>query len=124
MKYKNIPSMAHNWSHSFVSYMNYVDHGHVCDDLYALAREKRGEKVVVSWVPHDQASDATLPVRAQKSVEHYRAGLQQHMRSHNVDPAAIQELRTEIWVDSSHRMNVRTIAVDDRGKGHQAYVWA
>jgi hypothetical protein len=123
MKYKNIRSMAHNWSHSFMSYMNYVDEAVVCEELYALARQRRGERIVVSWVPQDPAAEATLPARTQKSLGFYRGGLEKHMLSHNVDPSAVRQFRTEIWVDSSHRMNVRAVAIDDRGKGHEAYVW-
>ena len=39
MKYKLIKSMAHNWTHSFMSNMNYVDNGYVFEDMYQLARD-------------------------------------------------------------------------------------
>lgn len=48
MKYKLIRSMAHNWSHSFMSEMNYVDGAFVYEDVYKLARERRGEKVIIN----------------------------------------------------------------------------
>lgn len=41
MKYKVLKSIAHNLSHSFVSYTNYFDDGYVVDDLLLLARSAK-----------------------------------------------------------------------------------
>jgi hypothetical protein len=39
MKYKNIPSMAHNFAHSFLSGMHFVENTHLHDELYRLLRQ-------------------------------------------------------------------------------------
>lgn len=39
MKYRILKSVAHNFSHSFVSYMNYFDDDYVIEDLLQIVRE-------------------------------------------------------------------------------------
>ena len=39
MKIKDIGSMAHNWTHSFMSAMNHVDGDYVFEDMFALAED-------------------------------------------------------------------------------------
>jgi len=122
MKYKLIRSMAHNWSHSFMSAMNYVDGAFVCEDVYSLARKQRGEKVIINWIP--AAEDLqTLPLRVQQSALAYRAGLAEHFRRHRVDASAIKMFRTEVYVAENFRMYVRAVVIDDRDKQHVAFVW-
>lgn len=124
MKYKLIRSMAHNWSHSFMSEMNYVDGAFVYEDVYRLARERRGEKVIINWIPADAGDSRDLPPRVQKCVEAYRAGLAEHLRRHHVDASALKVFRTEVYVAENFRMYVRAFAVDDRDKEHVAFVWS
>ena len=74
MKYKILKSVAHNFSHSFVSYMNYVDDGYVIDDLLQLARKANGERLKINWIP-DTASEQFLTPRVVKSVASYKEWL-------------------------------------------------
>jgi hypothetical protein len=124
MKYKLIRSMAHNWSHSFMSGMNYVDDAFVFEDVYKLARERRGEKVIISWIPADGEDSRDLPPRVQHCVEAYRAGLAEHLRRHHVDASALTTFRTEVYVAENFRMYVRAFVIDDRDKEHVAFVWS
>ena len=123
MKYKLIRSMAHNWSHSFMSGMNYVDDAFVFEDVYRRARERRGEKVIISWIPADGEDSRDLPPRVQQCVEAYRAGLADHLRRHHVDASALKTFRTEVYVAENFRMYVRAFVIDDRDKEHLAFVW-
>lgn len=116
--------MAHNWAHSFVSYTNYVDGGYVCDELYELARARRGRKVVVSWLPARTEELFGLPRRVRKSIGFYRKALHKHLAAHRVEPRAIREFRTEIYVGGNSRVYVKAYVLDDRGKEHEAFVWA
>ena len=34
-----------------MSGMNYVDGGFVFEDVYQMARERRGAKVTINWIP-------------------------------------------------------------------------
>ena len=42
MKYKHIDAVLHNFGHSFVSLMNYVDDEYILDVLPELARHSPG----------------------------------------------------------------------------------
>lgn len=123
MKYKPIRSMAHNWSHSFMSEMNYVDGDFVYKDVYKLARERRGEKVVINWIPAHSDDFLGLPPRVQKCAEAYRAALAEHLRRHRIDASALKIFRTEVYVAKNFQMYVRAFVVDDRNKEHVAFVW-
>ena len=123
MKYKLIRSMAHNWSHSFMSGMNYVDDAFVFEDVCRRARERRGEKVIISWIPARGEDSRDLPPRVQKCVEAYRTGLSEHLRRHHVDASALKTFRTEVYVAEKLRMYVRAFVIDDRDKEHLAFVW-
>ncbi len=48
MKYHVLKSIAHSFSHSFVSFTNYVDDGYVIDDFRQLARNANGERVSIN----------------------------------------------------------------------------
>lgn len=85
MKYKSIRSMAHNWAHSFMSGMNYVDAGFVFEDVYEMARARRGEKVVINWIPATSEELFGFSPRVRKCVLAYRAGLHEHLERHHID---------------------------------------
>ena len=123
-KYKAIRSMAHNWSHSFMSPINYVDGGFVYEDMYQMARQRRGAKVTISWIPstNDELSD--LPLRVQKCVAAYRTGLAEHLKRHRIHAAALVQFRTEVYVADNFQMHVRAFVLDDKNKEHVAYVWS
>lgn len=124
MKYKLIRSMAHNWSHSFMSEMNYVDGAFVYEDVYRLARERRGEKVIINWIPAGSEVSGDFPPRVQKCVEAYRNGLAEHLHRHHVEASTLKLFRTEVYVAENFRMYVRAFVVDDRNKEHVAFVWS
>jgi hypothetical protein len=124
VKYKLIKSMAHNWTHSFMSGMNYVDDDYVFEDMYQLARDQRGHRITVTWIPERPEELFRLTPRIRESLRHYRKALPEHLRRHQIDPAAISEMRTEVYVGENHRMYVRSYVLDNRGKEHVQFVWA
>jgi hypothetical protein len=124
MKYKLIKSMAHNWTHSFMSGMNYVDNDFVFEDMHQLARDRRGQKVTVTWIPERPDELLALTPRVRESLNYYRKALPQHLDRHNVERGAISEMRTEVYVADNHRMYVRSYVLDNRGKEHVQFVWA
>jgi len=123
VKYKAIRAMSHNWSHSFMSGMNYIDGRYVFEDLHDLARRRRGEKIVISWIPRRDLELFRLTPRVRRCVRHYRKSLKTHIARHGIDFAALEEMRTEVYVADNSRMHVRAYAKDDRGKEHEAFVW-
>jgi len=123
VKYKLICSMAHNWSHSFMSDMNYVDGGFVYEDVYKLAREKCGGKVVINWIPATTDELSEFPLRVTECIVAYRASLAEHLLRNKIDASALIEFRTEIYVAENFQMYVRAFVLDDRQKEHVAFIW-
>jgi hypothetical protein len=123
VKYKLIKSMAHNWTHSFMSEMNYVEGTFVFEDVYQLARDRKGQKVTVTWIPERPEELAALTPRIRGSLDHYRKALPEHLGRHKIEPSAIAEMRTEVYVAENYRMYVRSYVLDDRGKEHVQFVW-
>lgn len=121
MKYRILKSVAHNFTHSFVSYMNYVDDGYVMDDLRQVARDAKGARVSIQWIP-DSPPPAFLPPRVRKSIAHRKTWLPSHVANSGADIAAIRELRTDIFLKPNHQIAVEAHLVDDRGKEHVANV--
>jgi len=122
MKYRLLKSVAHNFSHSFVSYTNYFDDGHVIDDLLHLAREAKGERVSIQWFP-ESALPSSWPARVLKSIAHYRAWLPSHLNDSGVTSEAIREFRTDIYLKPNKQIAVEAHLVDDRGKEHISEVF-
>lgn len=114
--------MAHNWSHSFMSGMNYVDAGFVFEDVYEMARARRGAKVTINWIPATSEELFGFSPRVRKCVLAYRAGLHKHLERHRIDAVALLEFRTEVYVAENFRMYVRSYVLDDRNKEHTVFV--
>lgn len=117
MKYRILKSIGHNFSHSFVSYMNYVDDGHVVDDLRQLARQANGERISIHWIP-DSERQALLPERVLKSIASYKAWLPGLVSSSGASVEMIVEFRTDIFLKRSRQIAVEAYLLDDRGKEH------
>jgi hypothetical protein len=117
MKYRVLKSIAHNFSHSFVSYTNYVDEGHVIDDLRQLAREANGARISIRWIP-DARQQAPLTQRILKSITNYKARLPDLVHSSGANIEAILEFRTDIFLKPGKQIAVEAYLLDDRGKEH------
>lgn len=115
--------MAHNWPHSFMSGANYVDGGFVFEDVFQMARGRRGGKVIINSIPADNEELVGFPPRVSSCVLAYRAGLAEHLNRHCIDATALIEFRTEVYVAENFRMYVRSVVLDDRKKEHIAYIW-
>ncbi len=105
MKYKVLKSIAHNFSHSFVSYTNYIDNGPVIDDLLKLARKADGERVRIQWIP-EPAGDERWPPRIAKSLAYYREWLPTHVETSGACLEAIREFRTDIFLKPNKQVVV------------------
>ena len=117
MKYSVLKSIGHNFSHSFVSYMNYLDDGYVIDDLRQLARQANGERISIHWIP-DSKPQASLPRRVLKSIGNYKAWLPRHIQNSGSHIEAIREFRTDIFLKPDKQIAVESYLLDDRGKEH------
>ena len=116
MKYKNIYSAIHNFGHSFLSLMNYVDGVYVADQLWDMRSNE--VDITIDWLlatfsPVDQATPEIL-----KSIQQYASTLEKHLQSHNIDPAKITDLKLII----PSKRKIHMLARDDRGKEYKIYV--
>ena len=114
MKYKVLKSAAHNFSHSFVSYMNYIDNAPVIDDLLKLARNANGERVKIQWIP-DSAMHHDFTSRIRKSIASYKEWLPEHLLRAGADIEVIREFSTEIFLKPNKQVAVQALLIDDRG---------
>ena len=116
MKYKNINSAIHNFGHSFVSDMNYVDDDFIINELNKI--HKKGLEITIDWLtgsfePKSESSD-----RLKKSIGYWKNGLEKHLNQQNVDLSVLKKLEYSWPINSNHYME----AEDDRGKSYKVEI--
>ena len=122
MKYRHLPSALHNFGHSFVSLMNYVDDRYVVDVLEEIARDEPDHEVEINFT-----SGQTAPMRVgendtvAKSIRYWQEWLPKLLASQAVDPAAVDQVRVRLRLTRVGR-EVIVEAADDRGKQHKVFV--
>jgi hypothetical protein len=116
MKLKNIAAFAHNFTHSYVSFENYVDGEFVFKDLKSLAYEASDKLVSIYWISSGQNELPKYTQRIIKSIEYYNEWLPKLMEQHKVELDSITDLRTDIYVAANHQLEVRSYARDLNGK--------
>jgi hypothetical protein len=121
MKYKVLKSIAHNFSHSFMSGMNYVDDGHVIDDLLRLVRAAEGQRISIQWIP-DSIPARAFPARVAKSIALYKEWLPKHIKRAGGSIDSIREFRTDIFMKRNKQIAAEAHLVDDRGKQYACRV--
>ena len=121
MKYKLLKSIAHNFSHSFLSGMNYVDNGYVVEDLCKLAREADGQRLSIQWIP-DTIPERAFSRRLAKSIALYKEWLPTHIERAGGSIDSIREFRTDIFVKRNKQMAAEAHLIDDRGKQYVCQV--
>ena len=124
MKYKHIPAMAHNFTHSFMSAENYVDGAYVFEELHNLARDNPDRVISIHWVPESEEETNWLPPRTRKSIGYYRDALPRYFENHRIELSAVRVLRTDVFLAPNRQIHTRTVVVDDRGKEHAQLVWS
>lgn len=121
MKYKILGSAAHNFSQSFLSWVNYFDSGYAVEDLLVAVRRADGERVSVQWVP-DVPPPAFLTERVLKSIAHYKSWLPEFFEKSGTDLAGIREFRTDVFLKPNKQVAAEAHLVDDRGKKYVSIV--
>jgi len=116
MKLKNIKSLSHNLSHSYVSFENYVDGEFVFKELKEMAHRAKGEKVSIYWLYPESKVIPLFSERVSKSVEYYKGWLPRLLSQHELESSVIVELRTDIFIASNKQLEVQAYARDINGK--------
>lgn len=120
MQYKVLKSVAHNFTHSFMSFNNYVDEGYAIDDLRKLVRDTG--RVTIHWIP-ESPPDAGLTPRLIKSIGLWRESLQKIVSSMGSDLSLIRDFRTEVYLKENHQIAVEGVLTDNRGRVYIASVF-
>ena len=113
MKYKNINAALHNFGHSFLSLMNYIDEGHVLDDLAAI--HGRHHDIEINWLTGKFSPAPLITARIARSIAFWQQKLPDHLRRHSVDLAALTALAL-VW---PARARQHLLATDDRGSSYR-----
>ncbi len=116
IKLKNIKSLSHNLSHSYVSFENYVDGEFVFKELKEMACKASGEKVSIYWLYPDNKVVPLFSERVSKSIEYYKEWLPRLLLQHGLNRSAISELRTDIYIATNKQLEVQAYACDLNGK--------
>ncbi len=116
MKLKNIKSLSHNLSHSYVSFENYVDGEFVFKELRELAVKANGEKVSIYWLYPENKVVPLFNHRITKSIEYYKEWLPKLLVQHELEASVIEELRTDIYLAANRQLEVQAYARDINGK--------
>jgi hypothetical protein len=119
--YKRINSAIHNFAHSFVSLMNYVDGEYIIDLLPKLLRETPGHEIRFSLIDGTISPKRDFNPTFLKSVGYYRNRVASHLESEDVNPETIRSLDFILFADMNGPI-CRAEAVDDRGVAHAASV--
>jgi hypothetical protein len=112
MRYVHIRSMAHNYAHSFMSFMNYMDDVLIADEIRRFT-ERTNAPVRI-----DMLAGAVEPENASDTIRRaallYREHLPRHAASHGVELAALR--RFVVVVERATTGMCVTVDVeDDRG---------
>jgi hypothetical protein len=117
MKYKNIKSMLHNFAHSFVSLMNYVDNKYIIDILSEIMKKAENKEVKIYFPsgkieppPNDHNKKRTID----KSIGYYNDWLPKHAQSHNVELEKLSNIHL-VGKSTFRGVKYRIKARDDRG---------
>jgi hypothetical protein len=116
MKLKNIKSLSHNLSHSFVSFENYVDGEFVFKELRELAVKANVAKVSIYWLYPENKVVPLFNHRITKSIEYYKEWLPKLLVQHELEVSVIDELRTDIYLAANRQLEVQAYARDISGK--------
>ena len=116
MKLKNIKSLSHNLSHSYVSFENYVGGEFVFKELKELAHKANGEKVSIYWICPENEVIPLFSDRVSKSIEYYKEWLPRLLSQHELSISVIAELRTDIFITPNKQLEVQSYACDINGK--------
>lgn len=121
MKYKHIDAMLHNFGHSFVSLMNYVDGEYIIDVLSDLALQAPEHEIQINFTQGQINPPGTYPERLAKSISYWQEWLPKHMANHRVEPECLSDVVLRFRLVRLGR-EIIVSASDNRGKEHKVFV--
>ena len=124
MSYKRTGTLIHNWSHSFISLMNYVDDDYIFHEIARLLSRGDIEEIILDALNGTIAPERARTPRLVKSLRHSSNWLLRDMRSVNVQPheLALFKLVVSRPHGSQGPLKFTAVAKDDRGKDYRVNV--
>ena len=134
MKYKVLPSAAHNFGHSFMSAMNYVGDDYVMSHIAWAVEESGADRLEIDLLTGDARPKDLTPPPVLDAVVRYREWFPTHLERHGVDPEAVVEAKMSFTFhpderkelgsgpfDNAWEMPVDCVVIirDDQGKEHR-----
>jgi hypothetical protein len=137
MKYKHIPSAAHNFGHSFLSNMNFVGTGRrytmVPDAIFRAARIAQAPLVRIDFLRLTIEPKGVATPEVWEAVKNYADWLPKLLASHNVEPESVNEAALALRFDfdasraslSDPAIEIPSVEcvvtfIDNRGRAHEA----
>jgi hypothetical protein len=121
MKYKHINAMLHNFGHSFISLMNYVDDEYIIDVLAELAFQIPEHELEINFSTGQILPAGEYPIKLYKSIAYWKEWLPKHMEHHRITPSALSEVHLRFRLVRVGREVIVTTS-DDRGKNYKVFV--
>ncbi|MEW9900967.1 hypothetical protein ABWL39_20295 [Chitinivorax sp. PXF-14] len=123
MKYKHIDAMLHNFGHSFVSLMNYVDDQYILDVLPELALHFPSYEIDINFANGQVSPAGEYPEVLLKSIAYWKDWLPKHITNQRLEAERLSDIRVRYRLTKmGHEIIVST--TDDRGKEHKVFVRA
>ena len=123
MSYKRIGSFIHNWSHSFLSLMNYVDDDYIIDELSRLLSDRGINEIVIDPLNKHIDPERARTKRLLKSLGYWTGALPQQRQRENVLEHELATFRLHITRPGTS-LDCVARATDDRGKEYKVSVVA
>ena len=122
MKYKNLKSMAHNHTHSFVSSMNFVDDKtHILKEIRNAFTQIEEREITVTWLPAMQCSTSVSEALLE-SIGYWGRCLPAHISNHEVTTQMVASFVTRFSITIQRGIRVESVLVDDRGREYKQIV--
>ncbi len=114
--------MTHNFVHSFLSDMNYVDGNFIVNDLDQIAKKSPEVVHSITWIPMDELEFKNYTERVKKSIGFYADSLPSHLKSHKIEVQHISKFSINFFMQKNGEVAFIAEIEDDRGKLYQSDV--
>ena len=121
MKYKNINSALHNFAQSFLGGLNFFEDDHIYHDVYKVVGKSKDKKFEINFDNGEVSQPELINSRIRKSIDHFQLIMPKHLKSHNIDPIAVSNIKLQI-AKSEKGFDIYIFAIDNRGITHKVFV--
>lgn len=134
MKYKVLPSAAHNFGHAFMSTLNYVQNDYVMSHIAWAVHGSGKDCLEVDLLTGEAWPHELTPEPVLEAVAQYHDRFPKHLESHGIEPTAVVAAKMVFTFHPDERRTLGSRRVgnawempadcvvtirDDRGKEHQ-----